>query len=52
MNKTCENCSAYRRSEKRVLTGDGVCFRIPSKPQITKKTFHCKWWTEKKEVKQ
>lgn len=52
MNKTCENCSAYKLNQKRVLLGDGVCFKVPSKPQITKKTFHCNWWTEKKEVKQ
>lgn len=51
MDKKCENCSAYKLNQKRVLLGDGVCFKVPSKPQITKKTFHCKWWTERKEAK-
>lgn len=52
MNKNCETCASYRLNKKRVLLGDGVCFKVPSKPKITKKTYTCKWWTEKKEVKQ
>ncbi len=52
MNKNCENCHSYKGNKKKVFLSDGVCFKVPSKPKITKKTCTCKWWTEKKEVKQ
>lgn len=51
MEKTCENCEAFVLHEKPVFLCDGVCFKVPSKPQFKKKKSTCKWWTQRKEAK-
>ena len=49
MCKTCDSCHSYSKNDKPVFLGDGVCFLVPSKPKITKKTSSCKYWTKRKD---